>query len=88
MSLEIKRVWRDAHTAHVKAVKKLGDEIGYGNMMSIASALWQMELKKNYGLEEGAFIPTKASLMKDEEGQKALEEQKRRINQLKEVLGL
>lgn len=42
----------------VKLVKSIGDEIGYGHLMCIASALWRKNLK-NHGVPlEGAFIPT------------------------------
>lgn len=47
-------------TQEVLAVKELGDKIGYGNMMEIASALWRRMLKENYGpgIENGAFVTT------------------------------
>jgi len=38
-------------------VQKIGDLIGYGNMMDIASALWAEELEKSYNITTGAFIP-------------------------------
>ena len=43
-----------------EAVKDLGDQIGYGNMMEIASALWAKDLKDKYGFEmdEAAYYPT------------------------------
>ena len=41
----------------IKAVKALGDAIGYGNMMDIASALWAEDLEKSYGIAVGAFVP-------------------------------
>ena len=44
-------------------VKALGDRIGYGNMMDIASALWTLELERLYGIKNGAFIPTVESLL-------------------------
>ena len=47
-----------------EAVKRLGDEIGYGNMMIIASALWAKELIDNEQCDEGAFYPTILSNMK------------------------
>ena len=40
-------------------VKKLGVEIGYGNMMSLASALWRKMLKEKHpdaDLSGGAFV--------------------------------
>jgi len=39
-------------------VEALGNRIGYGNMMAIASALWRRTLQKKYGHTLGAFIPT------------------------------
>ena len=39
-------------------VKKLGESMGYGNMMSICSALWRKTLKDKYGHTVGAFVPT------------------------------
>lgn len=41
----------------INAVKKLGEKIGYGNLMSIASGLWSVDLQKKYGTSSGAFIP-------------------------------
>ena len=43
-----------------EAVKNLGEEIGYGNMMDIASALWAKSIRSRYGLgtDEGAFYAT------------------------------
>lgn len=41
----------------VEAVKQLGSQIGYGHLMEIASALWRKDLKDNYGLNSGAFVP-------------------------------
>ena len=48
----------------VEAVKRLGDQIGYGNMMTLASALWA-KLLIDKGLQDGgAFYPTILSNMK------------------------
>ena len=41
----------------VAAVKALGERIGYGQMMSIASALWSISLRKSMGSDNGAFVP-------------------------------
>lgn len=48
------------HTFEVIAVQRLGDQIGYGHLMSLASALWRRNLTKEYGekIAEGAFVPT------------------------------
>ena len=45
-------------------VKRLGDQIGYGNMMTIASALWaKMRIDEGW-TDSGAFFPTILSNMK------------------------
>ena len=48
------------HTFEVTAVKRLGEQIGYGHLMSLASALWRRELTNKYSekFAEGAFVPT------------------------------
>ena len=48
------------HTFEVIAVQRLGEQIGYGHLMSLASALWRRNLTKEYGekIAEGAFVPT------------------------------
>ena len=48
----------------VEEVKRLGDQIGYGNMMTIASALWAKMLLDEWGTDSGAFYPTILSNMK------------------------
>ena len=47
-------------TFEVAAVQRLGEQIGYGHLMSLASALWRRNLTKEYGekVGEGAFVPT------------------------------
>lgn len=45
-------------------VKRLGDQIGYGNMMIIASALWAKMLIDEGWTDSGAFFPTILSNMK------------------------
>ena len=42
----------------VEAVKSLGDQIGYGNVMTIASALWAKMLIDEGGTDAGVFYPT------------------------------
>jgi len=44
--------------AEVKAVQELGEQIGYGHLMSLSSALWRKYLKKLGHPESGAFYPT------------------------------
>ena len=48
------------------AVKELGEVIGYGNLMDIASALWTMKLSAD-GETRIMHIPTVKPCVKDEE---------------------
>lgn len=41
--------------SEVAAVKRLGDAIGYGNMMTVASALWRKSLEEKGYPISGAF---------------------------------
>lgn len=41
----------------IKRVKELGDKIGYGHLMCIASALWRKDLEDNDYPTIGAFVP-------------------------------
>jgi hypothetical protein len=43
--------------SEIAEVKKLGSQIGYGNMMHIASDLWKEYLKEKGFPESGAFVP-------------------------------
>ena len=47
-----------------ESVKSLGDQIGYGNMMDIASALWARELIDEGFTGNESFYPTILSNMK------------------------
>jgi hypothetical protein len=57
----LKEAKRDA-----ERVKRLGEEIGYGNLMELASALWRKNLKQLGIPETGAFIPTVKCMLKEE----------------------
>lgn len=46
------------------AVKELGEKIGYGNMMSLASSLWAIDLQDKYGLIGGNFMPVNITAIK------------------------
>ena len=60
----------------IRRVKELGKLIGYGNMMDIASALWQADLHKNYTLDTGAHIPVSLPMIKEKYIKKCTERQK------------
>jgi len=56
----------ELYKREVEAVKGLGDQIGYGNMMDIASALWAMMLGElSPSEEDGAFYPVCLCQVKD-----------------------
>jgi hypothetical protein len=40
----------------IEAVRQLGDSIGYGHLMSLASSIWREKLSPD-GIESGAFVP-------------------------------
>jgi hypothetical protein len=42
--------------AEMQSVKQLGEQIGYGNLISWASALWRSSLRKQGFTDSGAFI--------------------------------
>lgn len=48
------------------AVKQLGEEIGYGNLMEWASALWRKDLKDKGCPINGALVPKIAELSEDQ----------------------
>ena len=83
---EMLKVWEQGHKGEVLAVKQLGEQIGYGNMMSIASALWALKLTESGLPTSGAFIPTIAFDMKKKEGKRASEEQERRMKTFQNLL--
>jgi hypothetical protein len=50
----------------IEAVKQLGEAIGYGNMMSLATALWRKKLRDSGYPQSGAFIGTIYQLLNEE----------------------
>ena len=50
----------------ILAVKALGERIGYGNMMDIASELWSIKLSDD-GIERIMHVPTVEPCMKKKE---------------------
>lgn len=68
----------------VEAVRQLGEWIGYGNMMDIASALWAIKLEPQ-GMRSGAFIPTVSILMRKNEAKIAIEHQTERMAQIRKM---
>ena len=55
----------------VKKVKELGETIGYGHMMSIATSLWRKNLKEKGYPVVAAFVTTCLPFMKDDDRKNA-----------------
>lgn len=47
----------------IRAVKQLGEAIGYGNMVTLATALWRKNLRDGGCPESGAVIGTDYKLL-------------------------
>ena len=56
------------HYEEIRLVDELGKQIGYGNIMNIASALWAKGLSDWDGIDisDGAFIPVTFTMIKDD----------------------
>jgi hypothetical protein len=67
------------------AVKELGEKIGYGNMMDIASALWSENLTAIDGKERIAHVPTVLPCLKKKEAVRTANEVRIRINELRRL---
>ena len=78
--------WVAGYAREVRSVKQLGEAVGYGNMMSIASALWAIKLKEEHGIDSGAFIPTIPAFMKKKEAKRAVADRERTIANIKACL--
>lgn len=57
----------DNKKTEIEKVKALGEQIGYGNLMSWASALWRRCLKDSNLPTNGAFVPTIVAEISDSE---------------------
>lgn len=66
----------------ILAVKRLGEEIGYGNMMDIASALWAMKLSDAKTIRI-SHVPTVQPRMKKREWERTKEEILCRMEEIK-----
>lgn len=79
------------HIDEIKAVRALGEKIGYGNLMEIASALWDRNLYKTSGLnscENGCFVPVCFPFIKDEYQNMIMSEHLKELNRVVNVLEL
>lgn len=62
--------------SEVKSVKEIGEQIGYGHLMSLASALWRKSLKDKGYPEIGAFVATTLPYVEKEMAQATETERK------------
>ena len=76
-------------TFEVVAVERLGEKMGYGHLMCLASAIWRRELTKEYNerLAEGAFVPTLKMLVVEDWQENIEKENKIYDDIVKAVLG-
>lgn len=49
---------RQRLAAEIELVRQVGEDIGYGHLMSLASALWRKKLRDTGAPESGAFVAT------------------------------
>lgn len=66
----------------ILAVKRLGEEIGYGNMMDIASALWTMKLSDDE-YTRIMHVPAVKPFIKKKEWERIEQEVLGRIEEIK-----
>lgn len=74
--------------SEILIVKALGERIGYGNLMDIASILWAGNLQRYGNPDIGAFYPAILTQLQDDElKEKAIQNRFRKI-QLYKKLGI
>ena len=74
-----------ARLEDIKAVEKLGEAIGYGNMMDIASALWSKKMTAKTGQYCVMHVPTVEAYLTDEGKEVARAALDARVDELKEL---
>jgi len=50
----------------IDIIKSIGEQVGYGHLMCVASALWRKSLKEKGIPEDGAFVPMIPAGIKDD----------------------
>lgn len=75
---------KEIFKSQVLRVKRLAEEIGYGNVMDICSALWAADLNIS-GHDEGAFYPALLMHIKDEIKALYIDERDNKIAILKKL---
>ncbi len=67
MNKEIQEFLEQKIKIESAAVRQLGEQMGYGHLMALASALWRDQLQKSGTPIEGASIPVLSYDVKDEQ---------------------
>ncbi len=71
----------------IHAVKTLGDQIGYGNMIDIACSLWRNMLEKSGVAKGGAIFVANMNDLKKRDRKRIEKERERKDGQIIELLG-
>lgn len=74
--------------SEILIVKTLGEQIGYGNLMDIASVLWAGNLQRYGNSDVGAFYPAMLTQLKDDELKEEAIQNRFRKMQLYKELGI
>lgn len=72
----------------IVAVKVLGKQIGYGNMMDIASALWSIEESHRSGVEVICQVPTVLPCIKKREVKRVKNQVRARVGEIEALIDL
>ena len=78
--------WEDKWKDEILAVKELGEQIGYGNMMDIASSLWCIMLDDKYGHSTGAFEPVCIAPIDKKYAEELKISRKKRNEQIRKII--
>lgn len=76
---------KEIYKSQVLRIKRLGEEIGYGNVMDICSALWAADLNNNNRHDNGAFYPALLIHIKDEIKEIYIDERDNKITLLEKL---
>lgn len=57
----------ETYREQINTIKNIGDQIGYGHLMHIASALWRNSLQEKMISKDGAFVPTLTMCIKKDD---------------------
>lgn len=66
MNKKIKAFYNKNLPTEIMAVKSLGEQIGYGHLMELASALWRKKLQQSNTPITGATVPASIYDLKEE----------------------